>query len=531
MKSKHVLALLTAIVTSALMPAHAERILAKSNQFTASVADSTSWCQDTVAVAIATPDASNFSGERIDLQRFMGQVRMALDDECPKAKSLSINGVVNGQGSKFKGQTSSANGWILKEIIATPVATATAAPVTLQVASAPINKIQLCDQLASHPDDPEAFANGVADDAIDAYKVIEACSLAVKQDKNSPRLSFQLARGYLKANKMEEAIEQLLLAAQSGHGGAFAYLGDIYLDGGPGIEPDPATAHSLYTRAAGFGFEPAKNILAQFEDYTEKVAAAEREEKEQDKDSPQMTAASGNLPKPKLVTPQLIDNIMAKKFEAISLDERYAKSYLVTVAETIQEECNAHYTAQEIRDLKKEFSRIKRTPGVAIPKFNSFEFSSLGQATATLQRALADKEKLQKAMGNTDGYAKEEATLSMLADDIPINGMNDGFYLILKYGCGSPQMDLFKKNAGAFFTNEWAPEYPLTTSLESVCKEAAAKANEADLGRKRCGCYEQANEMNPISQATRKALYDDYWNVTKRLIKEKPARYSGCVAN
>lgn len=442
-------------------------------------------------------------------QEIRSKVKTRPNPNAPKAKPepIAVAGGVPAQGARA------------------PLPAALPAPAKVPDGRA-LSAIEKCDKSASHPDDPEAFSQGVSDEQLNEEFVITACEEAVKMDKNSPRLAFQLARGYLKSNRVEDAVEQLLNAAKKGHGASLAYLADIHLDGAPGIEADPNLARSLYEKAVQSGFVAAKKILAEFEDYTEKVAAAEREEAMQDKQDAQSAASAGKLPKPKLLTPKLIENIMSKKFADIDIDERYAKSYLVTVAETLQEECNAHYTPQEIKELKSEFSKIRRI-GTGIG-FSGFDFSNLGQAQLALQRAMAAKENLRKAMGDRSGYADEDAELGLLIDDIPINAMNDGFYLILKHGCGSSQLDLFKKNASSFFTNEWAPEYPLTTSIERVCEDAASKAGEADIGRERCECYATANALNPISQATRKALYSDYWSVTKRLIKQKPARYSGC---
>lgn len=126
-----------------------------------------------------------------------------------------------------------------------------------------------CDLVAAHPDDPAAVANGVHDDALEASAAIAACETAAAIDQHTARLRFQVARGYLKAGRFEDAIEQLIVAGQAGHGGAFAYLGDLALDGAPGLPPDPALAKSLYQHAAAQGFLPAIAILEQFEEQTE----------------------------------------------------------------------------------------------------------------------------------------------------------------------------------------------------------------------------------------------------------------------
>lgn len=407
----------------------------------------------------------------------------------------------------------------------TPVAPA-AEPPPLR----PLTPIQRCDLLAAHPDDPEAHADGVADEDLDAAAVVAACEEAVKQDKASPRLAFQLARGYLASDRTEAAIERLISAARQGHGAALAYLADIYLDGGPGIEPDPRIAQALYQRALESGFEPAAKVLAEFSDYTEKVAAAEREEKEQDKADAQRAAEFAKLPKPTLKTPQLIDAIMARKFEAITLDEAYAKSYLTTVAATLQEECNAHFTPAEVSGLKQDFARIQRVPGRLMPRgFSLGGGTSLGQVTNQLQETLKLRDNLIRAKGDTRSYSEEEAKLSVLADDIPLDGMNDGFVLILKHGCGSPGLDTFKKNAWAFLTNEWAPDAEYMTTLDKMCVESASKAGQESAGRQQCECLVNANAMNPKSQKVRKDLYADYWPMTQKLVQAKPGRYSGCL--
>ncbi|MFG6415073.1 hypothetical protein ACG02S_14330 [Roseateles sp. DC23W] len=412
---------------------------------------------------------------------------------------------------------------------AVAVADVTPEPEKPVVSLASLPPIPRCDHLAAHPDDPEAHAKGVADADLDAAAVVSACEEAVKQDKNSPRLAFQLARGYLASDRMEAAIERLIAAAKQGHGASLAYLADIHLDGAPGIEPDPRTAHALYQRALESGFEPAAKVLAEFADFTEQVAMAEREEQEQDKADALSAAQAAKLPKPKLKAPELIDNIMARRFEAISADESYAKAYLTAVADTLYEECSAHFTAQEVKDMKQDFARIQRLPGRLMPSMPSFG-GGLGQASRVLQENLTIREKLIAARGDDDANREEDVRLAILADDIPLDGMNDGFFLILKHGCGSPALDTFKKNAWSFVTNEWAPEYQFTSSIDKVCVESAKKAGHEQAGRQQCECLVNANTINPKSQKVRKDLYEDYWPVTQRLIRSKPGRYSGCGA-
>lgn len=79
---------------------------------------------------------------------------------------------------------------------------------------APAVPASQCDRLAAHLNDPDAKAKGVGEDKLDTQAVINACEAEVAGGPASPRLAFQLARGYLKAGRVEDAIEQLVAAAR-----------------------------------------------------------------------------------------------------------------------------------------------------------------------------------------------------------------------------------------------------------------------------------------------------------------------------
>lgn len=155
-----------------------------------------------------------------------------------------------------------------------------------------------CDNLAAHPQDPEAVAAGVSDQRLNVPYIILACEDAIKRRTAAPRLHFQLARAYLTIGRIESGIEQLLAAAQEGHGASLAYLADLHIDGARGIDADAELAYSLYERAAEAGFAPAKMVLAEFKDVSKEVAEADKEEQEQiaelKKTNPELFVDSGN---------------------------------------------------------------------------------------------------------------------------------------------------------------------------------------------------------------------------------------------
>ena len=173
--------------------------------------------------------------------------------------------------------------------------------------------VNQCDALAAHPQDPEATVAGVVDEKVNAPAAISSCELAIKQNGVPPRLRFQLARAYLGAGRLEDAVEQLLAAAEEGHGASLAYLADIYLDGVPGIEADPDLAYSLLEKAVEAGFAPAKAVMAEFKDVTKEVAEADAEEAalmaELKKTNPELftQASAGPAPERKPVNPESVD--------------------------------------------------------------------------------------------------------------------------------------------------------------------------------------------------------------------------------
>ena len=120
-----------------------------------------------------------------------------------------------------------------------------------------------CDEYAAHPNDPNRWAQGVADDLIVPGPAIKYCRDAVAEHPDTPRFMFQLGRALWAARKDEEGLQIFLeLEEAFEYGPVYAYLGDAYLYGIGGAEVDEELAVTLYQIADEGGFQPASEVLA-----------------------------------------------------------------------------------------------------------------------------------------------------------------------------------------------------------------------------------------------------------------------------
>lgn len=353
-----------------------------------------------------------------------------------------------------------------------------------------------CDRVAAHPADPAARARGVSNDKLDESAVITRCEAEVRADPSSPRLTFQLARGYLKAGRVEDAIEQLVVAAQGGHGGALAYLGDLYLDGAVGLEADPLLAHTLYRRAAEASFTPAKAILAQFEDYTERAAAEDESE-----------AAAART---KYINPQIVDNIFKGELDAVPFGELYTKIYLVNMAENIFGVCEDHFTSREVDALKLEAAQksVDMTPE-----------SGLTMLMGLLMGAAQMRQ-------NPDVFLTQQTEAAMNQENLPEEAMKDAFALIGRYPCGSRELSQFSRNLISYIRNEGSPRMS-TNDMYALCQREARPTGRYDA-RNFCMCFISAMTQTGVSRADRKGLSSDFWGTARAMMAKKPAHFAMC---
>lgn len=125
------------------------------------------------------------------------------------------------------------------------------------------DNLHACDEYAAHPNDPNRWAKGVTDEEIVPGPAVKYCREAVKEHGETPRFQFQLGRALWAAQQLEEGLNVFLqLEEKSEYPPVYAYLGDAYMYGIGGVEPDQELAVSLYQIASEEGFGPATETLA-----------------------------------------------------------------------------------------------------------------------------------------------------------------------------------------------------------------------------------------------------------------------------
>jgi hypothetical protein len=114
----------------------------------------------------------------------------------------------------------------------------------------------MCDRLAGDPLDPHKGAPGVQFDEIDGEKAVPACRASVEAAPGEPHFSYQLGRALLRADKRDEAVALIRVAAEKSYPSAQRTLGDLY-ENATGVAKDDAQALLLYRQAAEGGYAPA----------------------------------------------------------------------------------------------------------------------------------------------------------------------------------------------------------------------------------------------------------------------------------
>lgn len=492
-------------------------------------------CPETIPVTINANNKDEFNQGGM-LRKVMVWAQMNIQLTCPDIRVIQVKGMVDGV-PVYTGSAQRTENWRLVD--ASPAASSPlaqqgserttgqssvseqkpqtrSAKLTPQMQPQPSQSetqysvstsIQQCDLLASHPDDPEAYSSGVTDEKLNANAVIQTCKTAVRAEPKIPRLHFQLARGYLKADQFENAIEQLLDAAQEGHGGALAYLGDIHVDGGPGIEADPKLAQSLYERAVASGFEPAKKILAEFEDKTDEFAKAELEENANEKIN--NTENSGKLRA--YVMPGIVDNIYNRKFSAIEYSEAWVKDYLFNIADNIKAICESNFTQKEVDDLKAE---------IDVDHFNIGE-------TKIVANVMGPLVKLAEALKDPKKFMSEEIKRSSPYDDPFTAGLEDTKALFERHSCRTQGLAQFAKNLKAYVHNDEAP-LPGPNAIMNACLKdpPPSKYKASDF----CICFAGGLKDSRVSQANRKELPKNFKETAIKImnIDRNRSQFQGC---
>jgi hypothetical protein len=123
--------------------------------------------------------------------------------------------------------------------------------------------VTMCDTYAASPRDPYRKTAGVPEEELEPSLAIPACASVVRTFPNSPRLKYQLGRGYWKSNNFGEAIIWFRQAAEYHYAPAEALLGYMF-QFGQGVPQNYPEALFWYSKAADQGFAPAQKNLGLF---------------------------------------------------------------------------------------------------------------------------------------------------------------------------------------------------------------------------------------------------------------------------
>jgi len=114
--------------------------------------------------------------------------------------------------------------------------------------------VTMCDTYAASPRDPYRKTAGVPEEELEPSLAIPACASVVRTFPNSPRLKYQLGRGYWKSNNFGEAIIWFRQAAEYHYAPAEALLGYMF-QFGQGVPQNYPEALFWYSKAADQGFK------------------------------------------------------------------------------------------------------------------------------------------------------------------------------------------------------------------------------------------------------------------------------------
>lgn len=287
-----------------------------------------------------------------------------------------------------------------------------------------------CDQLAAHPDDPAAIAEGTDDGSIDTVSAIPACEEALSSDERNPRLQFQLGRSYWEADQDADAIDLFRDAAIGGdYAAAYAFLGIAYEYGYVTGDPETEIARSLYMIAVDKGFSRASGLLDSLApnhpmNHDESTAAVEFSEYYQ---------------------PSLLQNIYDRKFNNLNDESLKVVLYLRGMYEFFKQEVNwfdlrcAHL--HDTRLVQKVIRNLMGAEG---------RNASPNAEAIVSQIMTAVQEKLQS--GDIAGLITGAMEMQILQDE----GKRDAGRLVTDNdnNCEAQTIKTLYKNAQYFFLRE-----------------------------------------------------------------------------
>lgn len=336
-------------------------------------------------------------------------------------------------------------------------------PVSPTDAEAARNK---CDELASHPGDPDRYLAGVPDEQLAPGPAREACEQAVRLNPDVARLWFQLGRTYWSVGRDTEAFKAFNEAARRGHAAAKKYLGDAYFVGRglpSGQIQDAQRALVLYRQAAEGRFRDAlvaiREVEAKIRDDAAAVAKAQAE-------------ADANR-----FNPQIFQNskIMSALYYA-NVDRR---ALLTNI-----------YVARYIEGLFSEAQHkiIFLEGGATCQPLISG--AAISNNTAVISRSLSDTTALGRSLGellNNRGISSRVQEIIRASKE----GHSDMLTLFNRYGCRSEVTKTIMNNINAVYgvgamrsgASLPTPQPPAATPLSAaVSTPVAAPAERLAAG-------------------------------------------------
>ncbi len=474
--------------------------------------EKSAWCGPVANITIVGQSGDQFTQNELVIQRIVGGLRAVMSFECPEATKIQLTGSVNDQ-PLYQAYATASNNWALQGV------ELRSAAKFKQLAD--MEAVGKCDELGASPDDPEALTAGVPDSALNGAKVVDACQRAVAIDGDSPRLKYQLARGLLKVDRGEDALEQLIPAAEAGHGGSLALLGDIHLAGAAGIEADPVAAKSFYEKAAAAKFEPAKLALRKFEDQTKALAQAEAEERQAAKD--ERAAAQVSAAQPVRVAaertssrslnlqgyeyPNIIEAIYSGNGDDLG-GERGTKIYLVNMASVFQGVCRGSFSINEMNGLK--MSVIDKSDMTS-----QAGWTGLYDMAANLAQIIQNP-----------GAMTQIAQNAQSASTQPEQASNDAMLFIERNNCGSPAFNKFTTNLRSYVKDQSTSANLATTEYSNACM-AGARPSHYSVGDF-CGCFIARANSAGLSRSEKKALLVSFWPTATNIMNRDPDHFGPC---
>ena len=95
-------------------PVASLRRLLTAGDLTIFVEQDPTWCGTKVTLYVTAPNETPFQGDRVALQRLLGQARLVLEEDCPAARELAVVGTVGGT-PVYEGTAARERGWVLAD--------------------------------------------------------------------------------------------------------------------------------------------------------------------------------------------------------------------------------------------------------------------------------------------------------------------------------------------------------------------------------------------------------------------------------